>query len=155
MTDILSQIGVSRHPSTKRNETSKSRGRFPVHFCKTSNRGIEVGEDKVFWSDSKRKDMKLKVLDLLIFFIRRYCHVHGFTDDFKVTGCTTFKVNDTSSDNSVKYYDNEHMNSEKRYDYAMIEFVSDDGTHCIKSCNDSWVCQIQHHVGYSYTPLYR
>jgi hypothetical protein len=27
----------------------------------------------------------------------------------------------------VKYYANEYMNSQKRYDYVMIEFVSDDG----------------------------
>jgi hypothetical protein len=32
----------------------------------------------------------------------------------------------------VKYYANEYMNGQKRYDYAMIEFVSDDGT--IASC---------------------
>ena len=40
----------------------------------------------------------------------------------------TFKVYDNASDNSVKYYANEYMNGQKRYDYAMIEFVSDDGT---------------------------
>jgi hypothetical protein len=28
----------------------------------------------------------------------------------------------------VKYYANEYMNGHKRYDYAIIEFVSDDGT---------------------------
>ncbi len=28
----------------------------------------------------------------------------------------------------MKYYANEYMNSQKRYDYAIIEFVSDDGT---------------------------
>jgi hypothetical protein len=28
----------------------------------------------------------------------------------------------------VKYYANEYMNGQKRYDYAMIEFLSDDGT---------------------------
>ena len=54
--------------------------------------------------------------------------MNGFTDDFKVTGYTTFKVYDNASDNSVKYYANEYMNSQKRYDYAMIKFVSDDGT---------------------------
>ncbi len=68
--------------------------------------------------------MQLKVSDLFIFAIRRYSHVNGFTDEFKVTGYTTFKVYDNASDNSVKYYANEYMNSQKRYDYAMIEFVS-------------------------------
>jgi hypothetical protein len=46
----------------------------------------------------------------------------------KVTGYITFKVYDSASDNSVKYYANEYMNGQKRYDYAMIEFVSDDDT---------------------------
>ncbi len=72
--------------------------------------------------------MQLKVLDLFIFAIRRYSHVNGFTDEIKVTGYTTFKVYDNTSNNSVKYYANEFMNSQKRYDYAMIELVSDDGT---------------------------
>ena len=72
--------------------------------------------------------MQLKVSDLFIFAIRRYSHVNGFTDEFKVTGYTTFKVYDNTSDNSVKHNANEYMNGQKRYDYAMIEFVSDDGT---------------------------
>ncbi len=54
--------------------------------------------------------------------------MNGFTDEFKVTGYTTFKVYDNASGNSVKYYANKYMISQKRYDYAMIEFVSDDGT---------------------------
>ena len=72
--------------------------------------------------------MQFKVFDLFIFAIRRYGHVNGFTDEFKVTGYTTFKVFENASENSVKYYANEYMNGDKRYDYATIEFVSDDGT---------------------------
>ncbi len=37
-------------------------------------------------------------------------------------------IYDNAADNSVKYYANEYMKGQKRYDYAMIEFVSDDGT---------------------------
>ena len=72
--------------------------------------------------------MQLKVSDLFIFAIQRYSHGNGFTDEFKVTGDITFKVYDNASDNSVKHYANKYMNSQKRYDYAMVEFVSDDGT---------------------------
>ena len=72
--------------------------------------------------------MQLKVSDLFIFAIRRYSHVNGFIDEFKATGYTTFKVYDNASDNSVKCYANEYMNSQKRYDYTMIEFASGDGT---------------------------
>jgi hypothetical protein len=106
----------------------ESRGRYTICFYKTNNRGVRIGEDNVLWHDSKREKMKFKVLDLFIFAIRRNSHVHGFTDEFKVTGYTTFKINVNASNNSVKYYANEYMNSQKRYDYEMLEFVSDDGT---------------------------
>ncbi len=106
----------------------ESRGRYSIHFCKTINKGVGKGEDKVFWNDSKREKMQLEVSDLFIFAIRRYSHLHGFADEFKVTGYTIFKVYDNASENSVKYYGNEYMNGQKRYDYAMIEFLSDNGT---------------------------
>jgi hypothetical protein len=54
--------------------------------------------------------------------------VNRSAKDFEVNGYTTFKVYDNASDNSVKYYANEYMNGQKRYDYTMIEFVSDDRT---------------------------
>jgi hypothetical protein len=71
--------------------------------------------------------MKFKVSDLLIFAIRRYSHVHGYTDEFKVIGNTTVKVNN-NSDDLVKYYATKYMNGEKRYDYAMFECSLDDGS---------------------------
>ncbi len=70
----------------------ESRGRYTIHFCKTNNRGVGIGEDRVFWHDSKRGKKQLKVSDLFIFAIWRFSHVNGFTDEFKVTGYTTFKV---------------------------------------------------------------
>jgi hypothetical protein len=56
--------------------------------------------------------MQLKVSDLFIFAIRRFSHVNRFADEFKVNRYTTFKVYDDASDNSVKYYANEYMNSQ-------------------------------------------
>ncbi len=70
--------------------------------------------------------------------------MNRFTDDFKVTGYTTFKVYDNASDNSVKYYANEYMNGQKRYDYAMIEFVSDDGT--ISTCPAMILVFVQYNI---------
>ncbi len=67
MTDISSYIGVSTHSSKTNNEIWESRGRYTIHFCKTNNRGVGIGEDKVFWHDSKREKMQLKVTDLFIF----------------------------------------------------------------------------------------
>ncbi len=48
MTDISSQIGVSTHSSKTNNEMWESRGRYTIHFCKTHNRGLGIGKDKVF-----------------------------------------------------------------------------------------------------------
>ncbi len=36
-------------------------------------------------------------------------------------------MNNTSSEKRATCYATEYMNGEKRYDYAMIELVSDDG----------------------------
>ena len=91
MTDISSQIGVSTHSSKTNNEMWESRENYTIHFCKTNNKGIGIGGDKVFWHDSKREKMQFKVSDLFIFAIRIYSHVNGFTDEFKVTGYTTVK----------------------------------------------------------------
>ncbi len=71
MTDLSSQIGVSTHSSKTNNEMRGSRGRYSIHFFKTNNRKVGIGEDKVFWHDSKREKMQLKVSDLFIFAIWR------------------------------------------------------------------------------------
>jgi hypothetical protein len=55
ITDISSYIGVSTHSSKTNNEMWESRGRYTIHFCKTNNRGVRIGEDKVIWHDSKRE----------------------------------------------------------------------------------------------------
>ncbi len=70
--------------------------------------------------------------------------MNGLTDEFKVTGYTTFKVYDNASDNSVKYYANEYIISQKRYDYAMIKFVSDDGT--IATCPAMILGLVQYNI---------
>jgi hypothetical protein len=54
----------------------------------------------------------------------------------------------------VKYDASEYMNSQKRYDYAIIEFVSDEGT--IATCPAMILEFVQYNIlGYSYTPIYR
>ncbi len=98
-----------------------------MHFSATNNRGIGREEDRKVWHDKKREKMTFKVADLFLFAISRFSCSHEYTDEFKVTGYTTRKVNNTSSEKTGTYYATEHMNGKKRYDYAMIDFVSDDG----------------------------
>jgi hypothetical protein len=98
-----------------------------VCFSKINSRGIGISPDKIIWLDKKKGKMKFQVFDFFIFAIRRFSHVNGYTDKFKVTGYTTYKVKNNSMEDSVKYYTTEYMNGEKRYDYAIINFVSDEG----------------------------
>jgi len=46
---------------------------------------------------------------------------------FKVTGYPTYHEVNNSMEDTIKYYATEYMNGEKRYDYAMINFDSDEG----------------------------
>ncbi len=98
MTDMSNAIGASKKSAQRQNEMIELRGRYTVHFSATNNRGIRTEEDKIVWHDKKREKMTFKVADLFLFEIRRFSHSHGYTDEFKVTGYTTFKVSNTSSE---------------------------------------------------------
>jgi hypothetical protein len=127
MTDLSNQLGISALNRTTSAAKSELQGKFTLTLSETNNRGIGVSQDLVSWHDIKKDKMRCHVSDLFIFAIRRYSHVNGYTDKFKVTGYTTYKNAVHNSDDTIKYYATEHMNGEKRYDYAMINFVSDDG----------------------------
>jgi len=98
-----------------------------VTLNETNNRGIGVSQYLVSWHDIKKDKMRFHVSDLFIFAIRRYSHVNGYTVKFKVTGYTTYYAVNNSMDDTIKYYATEYTNGEKRYDHAMINFVSGEG----------------------------
>ena len=127
MTDLSHQLGLSGPRANRGIANFDSRGKFTVCFSKTNSKGIGISPDTIIWLEKKKEKLKLRVSDLFIFAIRRFSHVNGYTDEFKVTGYTTYKVKDNSKEDSVKYYATEYMNGGKRYDYAMINFVSDEG----------------------------
>jgi hypothetical protein len=132
MTDLRNQLGVSAHKRARSVSKCELRGRFTLTLSETNNRGIGVSQDLVSWHNIKKDKIRCHVSDLFIFAIRRYSHVNGYTDKFNVTGYTTYyavnnSMDDTSMDDTIKYYATEYMNGEKRYDFAMINFVSDEG----------------------------
>ena len=127
MTDLSNQLGVSARNRATSAAKSELRGKFTLTLSETNNRGIGVSQDLVSWPDIKKDKMRCHVSNLFIFAIRRYSHVHGYTDKFKVTGYTTYKNAVHNSDDTIKYYATEYMNGDKRYDYAMINFISDEG----------------------------
>ncbi len=73
-------------------------------FSKTNSKGIGISPDKIIWLDKKKEKKKFQLSDLFIFAIRRFSHANGYTDKFKVTGYTTYKVKENSMEDSVKYY---------------------------------------------------
>jgi hypothetical protein len=84
------------------------------------------------------------VSDLFIFAIRRFSHVNEYADKFKVTGYTTYKVKNNSMEDSAKYYATEYMYGEKRFDYAMINFVSDEGI--TETCPSKILGFVRHNI---------
>ena len=46
----------------------------------------------------------------------------------EVTGYTSLRIIGRDTDEKVIYYATELMNGTKRYDYALIDFVGDDGS---------------------------
>jgi len=127
MTDLDIQLGV-RSSGKKANTAKKEfRGRFILSLSKTNNRGVGTSDDNVTWHDKKKNKMNVFIADLFVFAIRRFGQAHGYNDEFKVTGYTTYINGTDASEDSIKYYATEYMNGGKRYDYAMIDFVLDDG----------------------------
>ena len=90
MTDLSNQLGVSAHNRARSGIKSELRGKFTLTLSETNNRGIGVSQDLVSWHDLKKERMRFHVSDLFIFAIRRFSHVNGYTDTFKVTGYTTY-----------------------------------------------------------------
>jgi hypothetical protein len=127
MTDLDNQLGVrllGKKPNSAKKEFC---GRFILSLSKTNNRGVGMSDDKVAWHDKKKNKMNISIADLFVFAIRRFGQSHGFNDEFKVTGYTTYINGTDASEDSIKYYATEYMNGAKQYDYAMIDFALDDG----------------------------
>jgi hypothetical protein len=103
MTDLDDQLGVRKSGVKENPEKSKFCGRFTLSLSKTNNRGIGISDDKVLWHDKKRDRMKVPVADLFVFAIRRYSHAHGYTNEFKVMGYTTYMIKKDSDEESVSF----------------------------------------------------
>ena len=67
------------------------------------------------------------VLDLLIFAICQFSHLNNYSESFEITRYTSMYHKHDNCDNPVIYYATELMNGERRYDYAMIDFITDTG----------------------------
>ena len=126
--DISGQLGMD----CKREQNAdlckyKVEGEFTIHFGKSDTQGR--GTVGVTWKNKKRMTVGIAVSEQLLYCIRKYAHGKRFFDQFSITGYTNLKIYfDEYGDESVKFYANEYMYGEPRYDFAMVRFLDHDRT---------------------------
>ena len=132
MSAIDSQLGLSTKTLSVSKDAVHPKGRYTLHMSTTNQSGVGDSLDEVMWHCAKRERLKCGVADLLKFALRRYSHINGYSDSYKVTGYTSLTIRDT--DKKVIYYATELKNGHKQYDYALIDFEGDEGiTECCPS----------------------
>ena len=103
------------------------KGKFTLQMSTTNRSGVGVLPDEVLWHCAKRERLKCGISDLLTFAIRRHSHINGYSDSYKVTGYTSLTMNCKDNEKRVIYQASELKNGQKRYNYALVDFVDNDG----------------------------
>ena len=132
MSDINGQIRLSPQTISVLTNDVIPKDKFTLHMSTTNKSGVGVLPDEVIWHCTKRERLKCEVSDLLTFALRRHSHINGYSDLYKVTGYTLLTMNCQDTEKRVIYYASELKNGQIRYDYALIDFVDNDGA--TRSC---------------------
>ncbi len=132
MSDINGQIGLSQQTELVSTTVVIPKGKFTIQMGTANRSGVGVLPDEVLWHCAKRERLKCGISDLLTFALRRHSHSNGYSNSYKVTGCTSLTMNCKDTAKRVIYYASELKNGQKRYNYALIDFVYNDGA--TKSC---------------------
>jgi hypothetical protein len=125
--DMVHQIGLHTYSSRKTIQRLEVGGQFSLRLSETNTKGVGVSPDIVKWRCNRRQRLKYPVSDLFIYAIRKYSHIHGLTKEFEVTGYTYLKTSCLPSKENVIYYANKNMGGKTRYDFALINFLTDEG----------------------------
>jgi len=128
MTEIGGQLGCSTITLTPLNDVFFPKGKLTLKMSTTNKSALGVFPDEVMWHRSKRECLRCGVSDLLKFALQRHSHIHGYSESYKVMGYTSLKIFCRDNDKKVVYYATELMNGSRHYDYALIDFVGDDGS---------------------------
>jgi hypothetical protein len=128
MTEIGGHLGLSTITLPESNDVVCPKGKFTLTMSTTNKSGIGVFADEVLWHCAKRECLQCGVSDLLRFALRRHSHINGYSDSYKVTGYTSLRIICRDTDEKVIYYATELINGIRRYDYALIDFVGNDGS---------------------------
>ena len=124
MTEIGGHLGFSTKILPESNDVVRLKGKFTL----TMSTVIGVFADEVLWHCAKRECLQCGVSDLLRFALQQHSHINGYSDSYKVTGYTSLHIICRNTDKKVIYYATELMNGNRHYDYALIDFVGDDGS---------------------------
>jgi len=128
MTEKGGQLGFFTITLPELKDVVRPKGKFTLKMSTTNKSGMDVFPDEVMWHCAKRECLKCGVSDLLKFALRRHSHINGYSDSYKVTGYTSLKVICRDTDEKVIYYATELMNGNRCYDYALLDFVGNDGS---------------------------
>ena len=140
--DMAGQISLN---CTKQRNTSCKfvvEGQYMAHFSTTDTQGR--GSVDIVWANKKRNKLSITISDQLSYCIRKFAFNNGYQDAFTVTGFTTLKTYKENCETSVKYYANEFMLGQPRYDFAMVKFVSEDNS--IETCPAKVIGFIKYNV---------
>ncbi len=127
MCDIEGQLGLSTTTLDVSKDTCHAKGQFTLKMSRTNKSGVGVSPDLVTWHCSKQERLTCGVSDLLKFAVRQHSHGNGYSESYQVTGYTSLTIDCRQTNKKSIYYATELMNGHKRYDYALIDFISDDG----------------------------
>ena len=132
MSEINGQLGLSQQTESELTTIVIPKGKFTLQMSPTNRSGVGVLPDEVMWHCAKRERLKCCVSDLLTFALRRHSHSNGYSESYEVTGYTSLTINCKTTAKRVIYYASELKNGQKWYNYALIDFVDNDGA--TKSC---------------------
>ena len=127
MSEINAPLKLSQQTESESTAIVIPKGKFTLQMSATNRSGVGVLPDEVKWHCAKRERLKCGVSDLLTFALRRHSHSNGYSESYKVTGYTSLTINCKTTAKRVIYYASELKNGQKRYDYAMVDFVDNDG----------------------------
>ena len=127
MSEINAPLKLSQQTESESTAIVIPKGKFTLQMSATNRSGVGVLPDEVTWHCAKRERLKCGVSDLLTFALRRHSHSNGYSESYKVTGYTSLTINCKTTAKRVIYYASELKNGQKRYDYALVDFVDNDG----------------------------
>jgi hypothetical protein len=124
--DVQSELALD-WVQTKSNDpyACHGSGKFTMNFGIVDRYGR--GSYKTTWYDKSKDVIKVGVSQGFRFCIRKFATNNGYTGPFEIEGYTRFTMTPSNSDEQVQFHASEYLQGGPWYDYAMVQFASDEG----------------------------